>query len=119
VSNAKFTPGPWQLNERYEGREEATITANTGLWSGDSATPDGWFICQVFGGLSGEETANARLIAAAPELFDVVEVVCNIANDSGLKAEILKAIRPHEQPSFEALLAAARSALAKATGEQT
>lgn len=61
----KHTPGPWAINEitrQYSGKLE--------IQSGDT------HIASVTVGKKGitpEQEANAKLIAAAPELFDALE----------------------------------------------
>jgi len=47
---AQHTPGPWTANRRYVETDEATV-------------------CEVFGG----NRADARLIAAAPELLEACQ----------------------------------------------
>ena len=58
----KFTPGPWKF-----GKE---LTARTGEWliSLDRANHRGMQIAETRQG-SGDESANARLIAAAPDMY--------------------------------------------------
>lgn len=51
-----FTPGPWSLD-----REAVTVTAaNTGI------------ICDIYGPACEWRDANARLIAAAPDLYEAL-----------------------------------------------
>lgn len=59
MSEAKHTPGPWQyLPESPE--DCASIVAKTA------------FVCEFF---CGPAEANARLIAAAPDLLDALHLV--------------------------------------------
>ena len=59
----KHTPGPWKVSSVEEDVIEG---GRAGIF----------YIAQTFAGLPGEETqANARLIAAAPELLKVCENV--------------------------------------------
>ena len=67
-----FTPGPWSLSERdpqldefYVFNEDSTACVATVVSRED---PD-------------EHEANARLIAAAPELFDALKGLCAV-NDA-------------------------------------
>lgn len=60
----KHTPGPWRLHGRYDnfGPTYSLVAANT-------------LIAKVYSEAFGDieqETANARLIAAAPELLDAL-----------------------------------------------
>ncbi len=55
----KHTPGPWEVNDtKADVRVES---AGEHGWAND-----GWAICQLMG---PECDANARLIAAAPDIF--------------------------------------------------
>ena len=98
----KHTPGPWVLNgyqvERREGiaRTIATVAPRRQLGA-DYAAPD-----------ANTAMANARLIAAAPELLELCErllgVVINHAHPSALWAA-------------DSLLDQARETIKKARGE--
>lgn len=94
----QFTPGPWTVGEAQSG--EIAIVA------------DGvWVIAVKHGALyhpKGE--ANARLIAAAPDLLSIVERF--VALPSG-------AWHPERHAADEAeLMTEAKAAIAKARGEQ-
>lgn len=94
---AKHTPGPWtpEFGEAYRVR----------------AQQDGGQVAIMMNlkgrhGLAGrrngdEVAANARLIAAAPELLDALELIANTGMDA------------------RQCMLTARAAIAKATGEQT
>ena len=90
---AKHTPGPWHLGkEGYYFQsvrdQNEHITADVNITRSD-----------------GEGGANARLIAAAPDLLAALEA-------------IIKMIGPYAgQGRMDAEIAAARSAIAKARGE--
>lgn len=58
-----FTPGPWSVNANSEQSDPDKLSVEIG----DGA----YFICQVDGGI--HQKANARLIAAAPELLEALE----------------------------------------------
>lgn len=89
---SKHTPGPW-----YVGREDQ----NTGEI--EVVSEDRPYICLVFPGAIDEVTpANARLIAAAPELL---EALIGFMNEFGDKSINNKNVWN------------ARSAIAKATGK--
>ena len=55
----KTTPGPWTVNGAHKVESEKEHG-----WAND-----GWIICEALG---PDAAANARLIAAAPELLDVL-----------------------------------------------
>jgi hypothetical protein len=63
------TPGPWDFWSGYNAvdKMEAEITAD-----------DGDIVIARYNHLIGEGEANARLIAAAPELLEALEQVCLI-----------------------------------------
>lgn len=72
----KHTPGPWKVSENIsmKGFTHLAITTNPIYKSKD------WFICSITPQHLKREAdeANARLIAAAPELLRALK---NIAND--------------------------------------
>ena len=90
------TPGPWHVTKGPAARE---IRAD-----------DGPYIASVYdiAVTYGERNANARLIAAAPELLDAarlaVDAIGQTRDDFGLKVELEKAYL------------ALRAAIAKAEG---
>lgn len=57
----KHTPGPWNIVESNKVDEESHI--QTDLKS----------ICRLWIQMDGQDMANARLIAAAPELLDALK----------------------------------------------
>ena len=83
--DAKYTPGPWNI-----GHSTVVLMVSRG----------------VIGISHDEEFANARLIAAAPDLLEALKD-CVAVMDRELAG--LKVIQPE--------LSAARAAIAKATGE--
>ena len=105
---SKHTQGPWAIGKVNQGTVAGSIPV---------ATPDymesyrsGQLICSVYGTASFSN-ANARLIAAAPELLEALRGMLALDEehhqrghcDDDVCAEVLKA----------------RAAIAKATGEQT
>ena len=61
------TPGPWKCVEEGEANQWALL----------SDTPNHWLISFLFNGdtMSAKQAANARLIAAAPELLAACEAM--------------------------------------------
>ena len=102
MSNSKHTPGPWSLKDcGYK-----FIVSKTG---------DGYItrdVCRMDGSTMAAfaQEANARLIAAAPDLLAVVKQM-----QSAL-SRCFGAHAPDEGDRHRAL-AQARAAIAKATGE--
>lgn len=75
---AKHTPGPWVYFAKLSGSENHkgfNLAAEYGKWLGD-LTP----MNNEDGDPSEEAIANARLIAAAPELVEALERFCQIAS---------------------------------------
>lgn len=76
---SKFTPGPWRVED--DGRERLEITC--------AARKDRVAMAFVEVGFDepfeSEQEANARLIAAAPALFEVVERFCYALAASGVE----------------------------------
>lgn len=101
----KHTPGPWFFSGKHEGCEVRYVgTYPDDRFCGELAT--------LFGKDGEEQEANARLIAAAPELLDVLTRMVDQISDP-LNAE-------HQLGAFVlgARIAEARAAIAKATGGQ-
>ena len=105
MSNApKHTPGPWRVEKPYlddEGYREIPIQADV---DGKTVTPAA--VCLQFPNLGEMQEANARLIAAAPELFEVVEALLAIREQKWMEASV--ALDEHSP-----LIDAARIAVAK------
>ena len=88
MSEAKHTPGPWQWTQHFD----PTI----------SIYKDGFGqIARLYDSSEGAGKANARLIAAAPDLLDAL-------------IEIVSADDAHELTQKH--IESARAAIAKATG---
>ena len=103
MSETKHTPGPWRIS----GGSATTVQADYRAINSEG----GVLIARALGYPNSgyfpsddEATANARLIAAAPELLESLERCFNIMNNGGTW-------------SIEDQ-AAARAAIAKAKGEQ-
>jgi hypothetical protein len=102
---AKHTPGPWVVND-----------------IGDVRTGDGQdrFIASVFGRGLEEKTANARLIAAAPELLHELEEITHLF--AQCLAEQLGGLPPMatdiRQQNIANRLASAATAFKKVNGSE-
>jgi hypothetical protein len=94
----KHSSGPWSFHRG--GFEDRIVIAS------ESA---GYKIAATLGPADSLDVANARLIAAAPELLA-------IALDAFASAASRLAINPNDASTRE-LMKAARAAIAKATGE--
>jgi hypothetical protein len=91
---SKYTPGPWRPDT-----DEWSVVA------GDEADGSFRYVAQEC------LSADARLIAAAPELLEALERLTNRV-DPGVRG------RDHGIKSLVDALKAARAAIAKATGEK-
>lgn len=92
----KHTPGPWV---HYEG--------SNSIWS-----ESGTAVCVLCGprdDVKTRQNANARLIAAAPEMFEALNVAWELIINLG---------RPETNDRHHAACEKIRTALSKATGEQ-
>jgi hypothetical protein len=105
MSKSKHTPGPWraQPREGFEGQWEVVSTCKTGR-----------LIAAAAPHIDGDpDEANARLIAAAPELL---KALVDLMRVMPVLPEAAKTIRGIEQ-QYDAANRAARAAIAKAKGE--
>lgn len=94
---SKHTPGPWYVGRKDENTGEIEVNSD--------GRP---YVCLVFPGAIDDVTpANARLIAAAPDLLAELEMLSNVVEGCGMAA----------MPEVECRLVFARAAIAKATGK--
>lgn len=104
---SKHTPGPWAFSTSTNGW---SYTIN--IFQADNATPtDGWSdVGYIIKTCEGEQQAiqhaNARLIAAAPELLEALQAIVKSLVDQDDEGMI-----EHAQQMIDA-----RVAIAKATG---
>ena len=102
----KHTAGPWVLGESSDGRHFRAVNARehselaTVVWVMEDDDMEG--------AQSPECEANARLIAAAPDLLEALEM-CTKA-----MASVLPDFNPYDQAAYDK----ARAAIAKAKGEE-
>lgn len=98
--SAGHTPGPWNYDQTGDGKR---ICVGIGLVDG----PNGYDVAEVYSDDcdSDEALANARLIAAAPELLAIAEILL----DRGYVSKFID----EERDDHEQLVAA----ISKARGE--
>lgn len=72
----KHTPGPWQVGESISGKP-LIVTKSHGT------------IAQPTGGFENEIKANARLIAAAPDLLAIVKELLICGPNAGHNQDLL------------------------------
>lgn len=94
--STKHTPGPWSVVNEHD---EVTVIAGEHISHGFKVRYE---IARDVGGHRGDEYANARLIAAAPDLLEAIQALLR-------KVECGTALHCD-------LCDAARAAIAKATG---
>ena len=95
----KHTPGPWIMRP---------VDPHAAYGSRDVTTRGNGLVAQVWSGFRGDPAiavANARLIAAAPDLLDALRDALGALRDANYKCDPLKAVAPAER------------AIHKATGE--
>ena len=98
----KHTPGPWELGN-------PTSQLEFGVYATDKISGIRYFLANAEGHMGYKESlANARLIAAAPELLEALQSLVNQFLQRGV-------FTAPEHPDRIAL-ALAESAIAKATG---
>jgi hypothetical protein len=110
MSNFKHTPGPWHVEHYSRGSCEVRITRPK---ESKGLGPVAYALMDLAGAMTAERIsemkANARLIAAAPDLLDALQkLVDSCADSDGAQYGTLGT-------SFVRSIATA--AIAKATGE--
>lgn len=109
----KHTPGPWEYERRgWEGQY---------IWGNDDRIPGPdkrRFIADVSLAYDGAE-ANARLIAAAPELLEFAQLVLRGIESGHIKAKPFFDMNAivGEDLQTQTIGGAARAVIAKATGQ--
>jgi len=113
MSTAKHTPGPWQA--RWQDPIDVDDCARIAI----ETAPDAGDIAGIHHATRGEDEANARLIAAAPDLLAAAVEALQEADHSPLCAchewaavEIGPIVR---QKPCDCWVSRARAAVAKAT----
>lgn len=108
MSTAKHTPGPWAMDDRQAGDCYAYVLPESGGILSKICRVD------ISGDSYGQSIADARLIAAAPDLLEALQALFAnmLAQDLANEAK-----RPTEG-EFIACMVAANAAIAKATGGQ-
>lgn len=97
---SKHTPGPWQVGMAFDNYGETEIAI-------EHMTPAGNLVVAVaLGGLQGQD-ANARLIAAAPDLLGALQVMLRDYT----------AVHDIGDVEMQPAIYQARAAIAKATGD--
>lgn len=108
-----YTPGPWTIT-RYEDEPETYVYFQAPDWLNFAQA-----VVRMEDDAEDSPTglANARLIAAAPDMLEALQPLAAMG-DASVRKAILAALRPHERDSFITATDNARAAIAKATGGQ-
>jgi hypothetical protein len=108
TQNAKHTPGPWRV-DRYGivtgGADYCTSVAEC------QVPPKSKFPPSEYARLAAEQNANARLIAAAPDLLEALQLASDMLHDVANAPG-----DPLYDPTLHKACADARAAIAKAEG---
>jgi hypothetical protein len=111
MSDTKFTPGPWRVADAdHEGIADDDYKF---IAAGSECYGHGEGGFEIAGYMG---TANARLIAAAPELFEALE---KLLRPYGVADTGMANAPAPLQIEFIAAVREAKDAIAKATGEQS
>ncbi len=118
MSETKHTPGPWQFVRcEFNCDDKSNVLCPGSVISGEDVNdPNGRFIARIE--TTGTEIANARLIAAAPELLAALQDALvqmgrwKLSDDA--HADRFGRMR---DTGIDQAIAAARAAIAKAKGE--
>ena len=81
----KHTPGPWyvrQDREFYKNHAQPFCISNKPEGD-DDYDEDSIWVCRCMDSWDDEMKANARLIAAAPELLDALKLACEVLRARG------------------------------------
>lgn len=105
--NTKHTPGPWSQSHRKSGNGYSTTEVYCA--AGQTIATLAWYPVPTPTGTTTSREANARLIAAAPDLLAALQDLF------GAELEKCMAFDGHDD-QMEAV-ERARAAIAKATGE--
>lgn len=119
MSEAKHTPGPWFYGDWINNKPGEHDRAGwVEVWN---IQDDGFKGFPFIACKHHDEIANARLIAAAPELLEALEECLELARDA-VTDYVMKygeSWRPGELQSLRATVKKAEAALAKATGDES
>lgn len=100
----KFTPGPWKVLDDQGGGYADRLAKCAFSVEADG----GMHLAVIIGDMVREHEANARLIAAAPTLYDALKFAVSVLNTAGIAGSI-----------YAPVLQQAREALKLANGQDT
>lgn len=112
MGESKHTPGPWQVKNYYTERHIVIANVDGETFTDGTSSCSYDFVCDTYGDGDDDSRsmavaiANARLIAAAPELYDALADTLRILEAVKLSAGL--------GPKQVARMDVAKAALAKA-----
>lgn len=104
MSETKWTPGPW--NQSYRLDQDGMYNTEVYDALGKTIATLAWHPVPIKGGWATDRDANARLIAASPDLYEALTVLLSNVGDYELGSSRHQAIN------------IAETALTRARGEQ-
>lgn len=123
TDQARHTPGPWKVDGWKIGRRDQ-VNVSGGLdtserydiMTGKKSPPEPFLIARI-GERNPQVEANARLIASAPDLLEVVkEIVKRLDSENGRQV-ILYSDSLHPSNDDKTILDYLKAAIAKAEGK--
>lgn len=107
MEKTKYTPGPWVVGQPNKGPVAGTVPVHTADYM--DSYRSGQLVCSVYGTAAFSD-ANARLVAAAPDLLAALSRLLDRA------AHQLDTSATHDGLENIDAVVAALAAIAKATG---
>lgn len=105
TEQVKHTPGPWSVRRRGPHAYHVARVTQTEFGRETRFVAD---VCFAQPKIDGEQEANARLIAAAPDMLAALRAMLRVA-----EADLRLSLNPH--PMRVAVVRDAKAAIAKAT----
>lgn len=120
TSTVKHTPAPWEVGNTSKGEDAAMVySAASGTHFDGIRVAD----CNTALFLRKEESfANAKLIAAAPDLLEALKKITDkspYAEDRGTEYCLFCSMRDWQPHADDCPFILGKAALSKATGEQS
>jgi hypothetical protein len=106
---SKHTPGPWLTTESTEHWGRVNVTVQAAFTANEIAT--------AWQGTTDVNRANARLIAAAPDLLEALRCADTFITN-GIELGFIRMPDADTPDPAHKTLAIVRAAIAKATGEK-
>ena len=108
---SNYTPGPWAIDVPDDRRSPVRITTAAPIFEGATLPAEIARVTRIHG-RCGNYAANARLIAAAPDLLFALRELVKLHD-----GEVFLCVEKDDDATAAAALDVSREAIAKATGE--